>query len=68
MSYQSTNPFNGELVKRFEKHTDQQLETAIASAVTCFLSWGKLAFHERAAMVAKAAGIINGYDLRPSVM
>lgn len=58
--YQSINPYNGELVKSFEEHTNPQLETAIATAVTCFNSWGKLTFCERAAVVAKTADILRG--------
>ena len=59
MSYQSINPFNGELVKSFEEHTDQQLETAIAAAQACFHSWKNLNFRDRAAIVAKAADIMR---------
>lgn len=59
MSYQSINPFNGELVKSFEEHTDPQLETAIASAVSCFHSWKNLTFSEREFIVVKAAAIMR---------
>jgi succinate-semialdehyde dehydrogenase / glutarate-semialdehyde dehydrogenase len=59
MSYQSINPFNGELVKSFEEHSDEQLETAIATASTCFESWGKLNFSERATIVSQAAAIMR---------
>jgi succinate-semialdehyde dehydrogenase/glutarate-semialdehyde dehydrogenase len=59
MSYQSINPYNGELVKSFVEHTDQQLDTSIATAATCFESWRKLSFAERAAIVSKAAGIMR---------
>ena len=59
MSYQSINPYNGELVKSFEEHTDQQLETAIAAAQTCFHSWKNLSFRERAVIVTKAADIMR---------
>ena len=59
MSYQSTNPFNGELVKSFDEHTDQQLETAIATAATCFDTWRELFYAERAVIVAKAAAIMR---------
>ena len=60
MSYQSINPFNGELVKSFDEHTDQQLETAIATAATCFDTWRELFYAERAVIVAKAAAIMRG--------
>ena len=59
MSYQSINPFNGELVKSFDEHTDQQLETAIATAATCFDTWRELFYAERAVIVAKAAAIMR---------
>jgi hypothetical protein len=31
MSYQSVNPYNGKLLKKFEELTDQQLEAALKS-------------------------------------
>ena len=60
MSYQSINPYNGELVKSFDEQTNQQLETAIATAATCFETWRKTTFVERAGIVTKAAAIMRG--------
>ncbi len=59
MSYQSINPYNGELVMSFDEHTDQQLEIATTTAATCFETWGKLSFANRAGIVSKAAGIMR---------
>ena len=59
MRYQSINPYNSELVKSFDEHTDQQVETAIATAATRFLTWRKLTFAERAGIVSKAANIMR---------
>lgn len=59
MSYQSINPFNGELVKTFEELTGPQLESAIATAAKCFEKWRELTFAERAAIVSRAAGIMR---------
>jgi succinate-semialdehyde dehydrogenase/glutarate-semialdehyde dehydrogenase len=59
MRYQSINPYNGELVKSFDEHSDQQLETATATAAACFDSWRKLSFAKRAGIVSKAAGIMR---------
>ena len=59
MSYQSINPYSGELVKSFVEHTDQQLDASIATAATCFDAWRKLSFAERAGIVSKAAGIMR---------
>jgi len=59
MSYQSINPYNGELVKTFDEQTDPQLESAIATAATCFERWRLMSFGERAVIVAKAATILR---------
>lgn len=59
MSYQSINPYNGELVRTFVEQTDQQLESAIATAAMCFERWRRLTFAERAVFVAKAAAIMR---------
>jgi len=36
MAYQSINPYDGKILKTFEELTDQQLETALKTAATCF--------------------------------
>lgn len=59
MSYQSINPYNGELVKSFDEHTSEQLEAAIASAEQCFKTWRALTYAERTAVVTKAASILR---------
>lgn len=59
MSYQSINPFNGEIVKSFDENTTQQLEAAIENAEHCFKIWRTLAYQERAAVVIKAATIMR---------
>ena len=30
MAYQSVNPYNGELLQRFDQHTDAQMKYALA--------------------------------------
>jgi succinate-semialdehyde dehydrogenase / glutarate-semialdehyde dehydrogenase len=59
MSYQSINPYNGELVKSFDELTDAQLETAIATAAACFDKWKQTTFAERAKVVTRAAAIMR---------
>jgi succinate-semialdehyde dehydrogenase/glutarate-semialdehyde dehydrogenase len=59
MSYQSINPYNGELVKSFDEQTDQQFDAAITTAATCFGTWKELSFAGRATIVAKAALILR---------
>ncbi len=59
MTYQSVNPYNGEILKTFDGLTDKQLESALATASTCFESWRHTTFAERAIVVAKAAAIMR---------
>ena len=59
MAYQSVNPYDGKVLESFEEISDEQLETAIATAATCFESWRKKSFAERATIVAKAAAIMH---------
>lgn len=61
MTYQSVNPYNGKCLNIFDRLTGQQLETALASAATCFESWRHTTFAERAAVVAKAAAIMRAH-------
>jgi succinate-semialdehyde dehydrogenase/glutarate-semialdehyde dehydrogenase len=59
MTYQSLNPYNGELLKTFEESTDEQLETALQTAATCFESWKRTTFGERARIVSRVAALMN---------
>src|ERR1017187_899135 len=61
MTYQSVNPYNGEILKTFDRLTDKQLESSLASAATCFESWRYTTFAERAVVVAKAAAILRAH-------
>lgn len=59
MSYQSVNPYNGQVLKSFEEITDKQLELALATAQACFQTWKQMTFTARAVVVAKAAAIMR---------
>jgi succinate-semialdehyde dehydrogenase/glutarate-semialdehyde dehydrogenase len=59
MAYQSVNPYDGKILKTFEELTDEQLETALETAATCFETWRHTSFGQRAAVVAKAAAIMR---------
>jgi succinate-semialdehyde dehydrogenase/glutarate-semialdehyde dehydrogenase len=59
MSYQSVNPYDGKVSKTFPELTDKQLESAIATAATCYETWRRKAFAERVAIVEKAAAILH---------
>src|SRR5580704_18015798 len=59
MAYRSVNPYDGKILKTFEELTDKQLERALETAATCFESWRRTTFAERAAVVAKASAIMR---------
>jgi acyl-CoA reductase-like NAD-dependent aldehyde dehydrogenase len=59
MAYQSVNPFDGKIIQTFEELTDEQLDIAIENAVICFEFWSRTPFAERAAVVARAAAILD---------
>ena len=48
MAYQSVNPYDGKILKTFEELSDKQLETALATAATCFETWRYTTFAQRA--------------------
>ncbi len=59
MTYQTTNPYNGEIVKKFESHSDSQLENAVKTAVACFETWRNTSFADRAKITHKAAKLMR---------
>jgi succinate-semialdehyde dehydrogenase/glutarate-semialdehyde dehydrogenase len=59
MTYQSINPFSGEPVETYNEMSDQELEAAIATAATCFETWRKKSYAERAVIIAKAAALMH---------
>jgi acyl-CoA reductase-like NAD-dependent aldehyde dehydrogenase len=53
MAYQSINPFNGDLLQRFDQHTDAQMESALAKADSTFQNvWSKATFRDREKVAA----------------
>ena len=59
MAYQSINPLNGELLQKFDQHTDAQMESALAKADSTFQHvWSKATFRDRAKVVGKAASLM----------
>jgi succinate-semialdehyde dehydrogenase/glutarate-semialdehyde dehydrogenase len=59
MAYESVNPFNGKSVKKFADLTDEQLEARIAKAESCYATWRKRPYAERAVIVARAGELMN---------
>ena len=59
MAYKSVNPYTGETLATFAELSADALEAALARAAGCFGQWRRTTFAERAAVVAKAAGIMR---------
>jgi len=59
MTYQSVNPYDGKILKTFEELTAKELETALATAATCFETWRHKTYAERAVIVAKVAVLMH---------
>ncbi len=59
MAYQSVNPFNGEVLRTFDPHTDQQMEQMLATAEWSFRDvWSRKPVRERAKVIGKAASLM----------
>jgi succinate-semialdehyde dehydrogenase/glutarate-semialdehyde dehydrogenase len=59
MGYQSVNPADGKVLKTFKDLTDKELESKIAAATTCYESWRRKTYAERAKIVSKAAALMH---------
>jgi succinate-semialdehyde dehydrogenase / glutarate-semialdehyde dehydrogenase len=60
MAYQTTNPYDGKVVKTFDEITDAQLEGKLKTASHCFENdWRHRSFAERKAVVARAAALMR---------
>jgi succinate-semialdehyde dehydrogenase/glutarate-semialdehyde dehydrogenase len=63
MTYVTTHPYTGEVLKTFPDATDAEVKQAIASAHTAFLSWKDSRFADRAQVMRSAADLLVKADL-----
>jgi succinate-semialdehyde dehydrogenase / glutarate-semialdehyde dehydrogenase len=59
MSYATTNPYTGEVLKTFANATDAEVEQALENAHAAFLSWREAPFAKRAKVMQSAANILR---------
>ena len=60
MAYQSTNPYNGEILQSFHECDAKSLELKLAQASNCFeKTWRKKSYAQRAAVLKRAASILR---------
>jgi succinate-semialdehyde dehydrogenase / glutarate-semialdehyde dehydrogenase len=55
----SVSPLTGELLREYEQHSDEMVENKIALAATTFRGYRKVPFAKRAAMMVRAAEILE---------
>ncbi|WP_114767331.1 succinylglutamate-semialdehyde dehydrogenase [Vibrio rhodolitus] len=56
---ESTSPYNGEVVWQGRSATAAQVEQAVSAARSAFLSWKKLSFEQREAIVLRFAELVK---------
>jgi len=59
MAIASINPATGGLTKRFDPHTDGEIESALGRAVSAFEKHRRSSFAERAAKLRHAAEVLE---------
>ena len=60
MAYQSTNPYNGQVVKTFDELSDAQLEEKLQRAADCFENdWRGKSFAQRATVLHRAVALLR---------
>lgn len=59
MAYATTNPYTGELIKKFPEATDNEVAAAIDNAHKTFLTWKETSFAQRAKILQNAADILR---------
>jgi len=59
MTYISVNPYDGKVLKTFGEFTDKELETALTTAATCYATWRRKTYPERASIVARVSTLMS---------
>jgi len=59
MTYATTNPYTGEVLKTFPYATDTEVDEALAAAHAAFLDWRNTSFDQRAKVMHAAAEILR---------
>ena len=58
MTYQTLNPFDGQLIKTFDQISDQELSAKLATAQSCFEAWRQTPYAKRAQIIQKASELL----------
>lgn len=59
MPIQSINPYNDELLKEYQEHSDQQIEQIIQNTQQAFVNWKKKSIEDRSVLMQNAAEVLR---------
>jgi succinate-semialdehyde dehydrogenase/glutarate-semialdehyde dehydrogenase len=59
MSFKAINPATEEVIAEYPNHTPEEIEAALDASVRAFKSWRTTSFQERAALMIRAAEILE---------
>ncbi|MGD0055898.1 MAG: NAD-dependent succinate-semialdehyde dehydrogenase [Acidimicrobiales bacterium] len=59
MPFTSINPATGEVLKTYQGHSPDEVETALAQSVSAFAQWREASFKERADLMNHAADLLE---------
>lgn len=60
MAYQSTNPYTGQVLQRFDQTDDAALDASLQAAQACFSThWRDTSFQQRQAVLGRAAALMR---------
>ncbi|HEY7857990.1 MAG TPA: NADP-dependent succinic semialdehyde dehydrogenase [Candidatus Nanopelagicales bacterium] len=59
MAIETMNPATGQTVRTFDAHTAAEVDAAIAGAHACFQTWRSTSFEHRAALMNRAADLLD---------
>ena len=66
MTFATTNPYTGEVLKTFPEVSEAEVKEAIGRGDVAFQSWRQTSFAKRAGVMQKAADILRRVRSEPS--
>jgi succinate-semialdehyde dehydrogenase / glutarate-semialdehyde dehydrogenase len=64
VSIESINPYTGALLRKFEPYDSGEVDHRLTGAITAFRSWRETSFAERAALMRRAADVLDSEKAR----
>lgn len=58
MAIEAINPANGQIIKKYDSYSSDEIKSRISKAHEAFLSWKELPYQERATYMSRAADVL----------